>query len=398
MSHLITVAASYAAIKSTKKGTSVAGRVLKVRQRKSMLQVYNELGRNIFRRKFRMHFETFLKLYRIIKMDLWQAMNYNPINRKGPNGSIQPTIILGSALRVFSGGDPLDLITTFGILKTMIHYIVDYVINAVCNCKALAIKFPLSHAEQLSIARGFERKSTAGFNCCVGAVDGMLVWLSKPTETECKKVGVGSAKFFCGRKKKFGLNLQATCDSNKKFLDISIKFPGSCSDFLAFETSDLKRRLDSNLFLHPGLCLFGDNAYVNSKFMATPYPNVSHGTKDYYNFYHSQLRINIECAFGILVHRWGMLRCPSPQNFTILKVCWMVECLCCLHNYLINVSTENEVIDNTSTDDFHLQLNGAVPLENGTLIPSQLVGTSREIFGESYEETKPYEKRRCKSE
>ena len=46
MSHLITVAASYAAIKSTKKGTSVAGRVLKVQQRKSMLQVYNELGRN----------------------------------------------------------------------------------------------------------------------------------------------------------------------------------------------------------------------------------------------------------------------------------------------------------------------------------------------------------------
>ena len=87
MSHLITVAASYAAIKSTKKGTSVAGRVLKVRQRKSMLQVYNELGHNIFRRKFCMHFETFLRLYRIIKMGLWQAMNYNPINRKGPNGS-----------------------------------------------------------------------------------------------------------------------------------------------------------------------------------------------------------------------------------------------------------------------------------------------------------------------
>ena len=125
-----------------------------------------------------------------------------------------------AAIKVFSGGGPLDLITTFGISKTMIHYSVDYVINAVCNCKALAIKFPLSHAEQLSVARGFKRKSTAGFNCCVGAVDGMLVWLSKPTETECKKVGVGSAIFLCGRKKKFGLNLQATCDSNKKFLDI----------------------------------------------------------------------------------------------------------------------------------------------------------------------------------
>ena len=92
MNHLITVAASYAAIKSTKKGTSVAGRILKVRQRKSILQVYNELGRNIFRRKFRMHFETFLRLYRIIKMDLWRAMNSNPNNKRGPNGSIHPTL------------------------------------------------------------------------------------------------------------------------------------------------------------------------------------------------------------------------------------------------------------------------------------------------------------------
>ena len=71
-------------------------------------------------------------------------------------------------------------------------------------CKKLAIKFISSHTEQLSVARGFERKSSAGFNCCVGIVDGILVWLSKPTETEYKKVGVGSAKFFCGRKK-FGL-------------------------------------------------------------------------------------------------------------------------------------------------------------------------------------------------
>ena len=388
MNHLITVAASYAAIKSTKKGTSVAGKILKVRQRKSILQVYNELGRNIFRRKFPMHFETFLRLYRVIKMDLWRAMNYNPNNKRGPNGSIHPTIILGCALRVFSGGDPLDLITTFGVSRTVIHYSVDYVINAVCNCKALAIKFPSSHAQQLSIARGFQRKSTAGFNCCVGAVDGMLVWISKPTEKECKQVGVGSGRFFCGRKKKFGLNLQATCDSKKKFLDISIKFPGSCSDFLAFETSALKSRLDSDSFLHPDLCLFGDNAYVNTTFMATPYPNVSRGTKDSYNFYHSQLRINIECAFGILVNRWGILRCPSPQGFTILKVCRMVECLCCLHNYLIDVSNENEVMDNTSSDAFHLQINGAVPLENNTLIPSQLLGAS---FGTSYDS---YEDRR----
>ena len=66
----------------------------------------------------------------------------------------------------------------------------------------------------------------------------------------------------------------------------------------------------------------------------------------------------------------------------------MVECLCCLHSYLIDVSNENEAIDNTSSDAFHLRINGAVPLQNNTLIPSQLLGAS---FGSSYDS---YEDRR----
>lgn len=58
--------------------------------------------------------------------------------------------------------------------------------------------------------------------------------------------------------------------------------------------------------LHDDLVLFGDNAYLNSKYMVTLYPNVSSGGKDDYNFYHSQLRIRVECAFGMLVGRWGI--------------------------------------------------------------------------------------------
>ena len=53
------------------------------------------------------------------------------------------------------------------------------------------------------------KKSQAGFDNCVGAIDGMLVWIEKPNKKECRKVGVGSKKFYCGRKKKYGLNLQA---------------------------------------------------------------------------------------------------------------------------------------------------------------------------------------------
>ena len=63
---------------------------------------------------------------------------------------------------------------------------------------------------------------------------------------------------------------------------------GSSADCLAFEASDLYRRLEGGL-LTDGLVIFGDNAYLNSTFLATPYPNVSGGSKDNYNYYHSQV-------------------------------------------------------------------------------------------------------------
>ena len=61
---------------------------------------------------------------------------------------------------------------------------------------------------------------------------------------------------------------------------MSIKCGGASSDCLAFEASRLHpRRLERGL-LAPGLVLFGDNAYINSPFMATPFTNVSSGLKD----------------------------------------------------------------------------------------------------------------------
>jgi hypothetical protein len=94
----------------------------------------------------------------------------------------------------------------------------------------------------------------------------------------------------CGRKKEFGLNYQAVCNVRGRFLDISILYPGSTSDCLAFEGMSLFHQLEQGI-LAPELCLFGDNAYLNTVDMATPFAAVSCGSKDAYNFYHSQLII-----------------------------------------------------------------------------------------------------------
>lgn len=73
-------------------------------------------------------------------------------------------------------------------------------------------------------------------------------------------------------------------------------------------------------FLKNGFISFYGNASLNSSSMVSPYPNSSgsdsnQGRKDNYNFYHSCLFIRVECTFGMLVQRWGILQNASHALF-----------------------------------------------------------------------------------
>ena len=283
-----------------------------------------------------------------------------------PNGRIHPIVRLACFIRICAGGDPLDLISTYGISKAEVHHSLSYVIDAINETDALKIQFPDTYEKQQEIADGFKQLSSAQIGICCGAIDGILIWLNKPIEAQCEKVGCGSQKFFCGRKKKFGLNMQAVCDHKKRFTHVSIQYPASTSDFLAFETSELCAKLGEEGFLAPGLCLFGDNAYVSRPYMAIPYQNVSiDNPKDFYNFYQSQLRITIECTFGILVARWGILRRPMNVKYSLRKVSRLVMSLCKVHNFLIDCNYSNvQVPQSTAEDNYFNMLNGGLDLAN----------------------------------
>ena len=53
------------------------------------------------------------------------------------------------------------------------------------------IDFPTDHDEQRKIASGLQAKSSVGFNNCAGAVDGLLIWTSKPTMKMVDDAGLG---------------------------------------------------------------------------------------------------------------------------------------------------------------------------------------------------------------
>ena len=113
--------------------------------------------------------------------------------------------------------------------------------------------------------------------------------------------------------------------------------------------------------------------------MATPYAAASGGSKDAYNFYHSQLRIRIECTFGILTHRWSILRSAIPMNVSIRKTVALVLCLAKMHNSCI-VADDNVVLSCTASDEWKNEVNGAVQMietehsdSSGGITPRQLL-------------------------
>ena len=108
--------------------------------------------------------------------------------------------------------------------------------------------------------------------------------------------------------------------------------------------------------------LFGDNAYLNSVYMVTPYSAVSGGSKDAYNFYHLQLRINIECAFGMFTHRWAILRSAIPMRVSLKKAIALVIALAKLHNFCID-ENEAQALPSRTLDELRNEMQGEAPLK-----------------------------------
>ena len=165
------------------------------RTRKDVQENFRDLGPRNVRTSYRMHQESFWKLYGL----LFGSDEVKKRKKGGPppNGYILNSSRLSMALRWFAGGDKCDIAPYHGVGFDEVMSSVWTVVDAVNKCEELQIKFPATHAEQKKIAKGFEKKSSANFDTCCGCIDCMLVWTEKPSEKDRH----GSDVDFCGRKK-----------------------------------------------------------------------------------------------------------------------------------------------------------------------------------------------------
>jgi hypothetical protein len=312
------------------------------RTRKTVEEMFSQLG-GYANKAWKSDLDQFNEMHETLRPYLEEEFCVGERSRGATvNGEVSIKLRLSAAIRYYCGASVYDLMLTHGLGRQTIYNSIYGVANAVNKCPNMdfnsgGASFP-SHDEQREIAAGFKMKSAADFDRICLAIDGMLVWTKQPSKEDCADLNIGERCFHCYRKDKYGILLMAGCDSNCKFRWADVRHPGSTSDYTAWVTSKLGMKLqdpDQDIVLED-YTIVGDGAFVESNTMAVPIPGKTLPQyQDAYNFYLSQVRITIERAFGILVHRFGILR--SPMSISIKKVPAIVMCLMRLHNYYIDL-------------------------------------------------------------
>ena len=155
-----------------------------------------------------MDYELFLKLFRIILLNLQKIKN--PMHKQCLNWPIPLSAQLGAAICFWAGEQAYDINMIFGICShsEVLFHSIDMCLEVINQCDELDFSFPTDHVKQKEIADRFKEKSEAELDWCVGVIDNTLIWTycCPDKVAKCKKEGVGQKKFLCYRKGKFGLN------------------------------------------------------------------------------------------------------------------------------------------------------------------------------------------------
>ena len=249
---------------------------------------------------------------------------------------------LSMLLKHLAGSKTQDIYHAHGVSRPSVVQAIATTMDAIIQ--EFPIKpFPFDDETTLQkLADGFRMKSTGGlFENVVGAFDGYLLQICK----RCigKTSGVPDpSKYYC-RKGFYAVNCQVSCDSNRKVTSLSMLCPGAVPDTLAHKKGTMNRSLVEGK-LPERFMFIGDNAYPESDQMLTPCTRAQmkhdiHGYMDNYNFYLSQLRINIECTFGMIVNKFPILQ-AALMTSKLSSACKTFMVCCILHNLCIDERLE----------------------------------------------------------
>eukprot|EP00939_MAST-03C_sp_MAST-3C-sp1_P000356 g356.t1 len=173
---------------------------------------------------------------------------------------------LSMTLRFLAGSRMLDISHMYGYTDSYIyrkfHDVIALIVQHFPITQEENFKSPVLLAETDS---NFRHKSCNGvMQGCIGAVDGLIIGIQKPNVKD-------PVAYFTTRYKKYGVNVQAICDSRRKFTFLSVRYGARMHDSKALELSNFSEDIAKNL--PAKYWIAGDAAYRSSNFpeIVTPF-------------------------------------------------------------------------------------------------------------------------------
>ena len=343
-----------------------AARNRKCRQRRSWASFQDNLTDRQFRRYFRMERECFDYLCQriienvgerefksedylrdfsngdanVVDSDQLHQTNILHAHEKTTGGFVSGEVKLALTLRLLAGGSYMDLALLFDVgfstAYEIFHKVIkDWILDDRL-VKINGIDYCEDKERMRKVALDFSNASKRVINGCIGAIDGWVVKIRKPSMKRDLKNKSDPSTYF-SRKGFYGINVQAIVDKKKRIIYRNIINRGAEHDSTAFKNSAFYKWLMDNWkkLADEGLYFIGDSAYAIRSFLVTPFDNAVHGTaEDNYNFFHSSSRIVVECAFGEIDLRWGILW--SPLRFSLKHNVNVIDACMRLHNFIVD--------------------------------------------------------------
>jgi len=287
---------------------------------------FNEICLNMPDFEFKRHFRLTRTTFE------WLCCKIIPLLRREITGSGMVGLAweqkIGASLWFLATGECFRSIgDRFGIGESTFSYALRDVINVLIT-KFLVEKigFPNTVLEINEVTNGFRR--IGRISDVFGAIDGSHIPIKAPH--------LFPVDYF-NRKGFYSIVLQAVVDHNKKFLDICVGWPGSTHDSRVLTNSNLYNKFNNpnNLAISSfnNKYILGDGGYPNLGWLIVPYKDIGRGLtqkQTYFNLKHSQTRIKVEQAFGLLKGRWRCLSHNLEVSFEIVS--HIITACCVLHN------------------------------------------------------------------
>ncbi|KAM7299270.1 putative nuclease HARBI1 isoform X2 [Ixodes scapularis] len=241
-----------------------------------------------------------------------------------------------------------DVAGRFDLGESTLHRMMERVLDFLLIIGPRIVKFP-DDLERLS--RDFE--AVTGVPGTIGCIDGSYIAI------ECPANKIRST--YVNRHHYPSLTLQAICDRNKRFLDVTAGHPSKVHDARVFRTSSIADKL-SQICRRGQYHILGDAAYPLREYLITPFRDYGSLTKKQrdFNVKFCGTRVLIENAFADLKKRFRQLK--LLEFFTVDHATKFIIACCILHNLCIEAGEadvvqepDNEassVPDNDSLEEF----------------------------------------------